>query len=160
MENQTQMNRAMLSIIKKHRKDYTQKLIEEIGKGIYRYERYGVHFSVAIGCALPVVNLENFSNMIRQTDSFLILEENLCVVIFEGAEHSGGLKAASNMLSQFEKFHFSDQLYLSFIDGSEFEDTERLVNKLINKLEHALKDELHNVLLDANDDDFNRKSYL
>ena len=142
------MQKELLEQIRVNRKKYEENILASIKDYVYNYERYKSNFTLAIGAACSDVDLEKFSSMIRPTDKFIILDEQLCCVIFPFTEADQGIKAVSNLLSKFERQFFSEKIYLSVVNAEEFTTPESMLNRLFNILKSGIENGMENMPLD------------
>lgn len=142
------MQKELLEQIRVNRKQYEEAILTSIKDDVYNYERYKANFSLAIGAACSNVDLENFSNMIRPTDKFIILDEYLCCVVFPFTDAQQGIKAASNLLSKFESQFFSEKIYLGVVNAQECSTPEGLISRLFDILKSSIENGMENMPLD------------
>jgi hypothetical protein len=142
------MQKELLEQIRTNRKRYEETIINSIQDYIYNYDRYKANFTMAIGAACNNVDLESFSSMIRPTDKFIILDEQLCCVIFPFTDAEQGIKAASNLLSKFESQFFSEKIYLGVVNAEECSTPEGLISRLFDILKSSIENGMENMPLD------------
>ncbi len=142
------MQNGLLEQIHANHKQYEEMIIKSIQDYIYNNERYKANYSLAIGAVCSNVDLNNFSNMIRPTDKFIILDEYLCCVVFPFTDAKHGVKAASNLLSKFESQFFSEKIYLGIVNAEEFSTPESLISRLFDILKGSIKNGMENMPLD------------
>lgn len=131
----------MLKIIKEHRKQYHKKILNNLDDYIYRKERYNLDFSIAIGICDTTVDMSGFNKYIRKTDCFIVLENYLCIVIFDGISIDNAIKAASNLQTKFQSENFGKQLFVGVADPNDYHNDDygfKMVHSLFDILEHAI----------------------
>lgn len=141
------MQKELLNKIRLNRLAYENKIFESIERDIYQCERYHVKFSLAIGACLEDQDMRAFEKMIRVTDTFIMLSENICCVVFGFTDASEGVKAASNMLSVFEAQYFSKKIYLSIINAKDCETPQKQISKLFDVLSFGIDNGMNNIPL-------------
>jgi len=143
------MQERLLEEIRTHRKEYEAEILACIQDNVYQNERYKVNFSLAIG-ATPSskVDVQIFAHLIRKTDKFFILGKHISCAVFSFVDSEQGLKAASNLLSQFEVKFFAEEIYLSILNVEDCTNVEKRVNELFSILEFAISNKMNNIPLD------------
>lgn len=143
------MQKELLEEITLNREAYQKTIIEAISDNIYQCERYSVNFTLAIGATLCKIDIKDFSKKVRKTDKFIILDDHICCAVFAFTDSAQGIKAASNLLSEFEMQFFSEEIYLSVINAEDCESAEKQVEKLLDILDYAIRNGMHNIPLDS-----------
>ncbi len=142
------MQKELLNKIRLNRLAYENKIFESIERDIYQCERYHVNFSLAIGACLEDQDMGAFEQMIRKTDTFIMLSKNICCVVLGFTDASESVKAASNMLSVFESQYFSKKIYLSIINAKDCETPQKQISKLFDVLSFGIDHGMNNIPLD------------
>lgn len=143
------MEKALLDDIRLHREKYGQKIIESLKDQIYECERYKVNFTLAIGATSSDIDMKNFSDIIRETDRFIVLDDHICCIAFPFTDHDQGLKAASNLLSKFEMQFFSKKVYLGIANTEECPSPEVHIQQLFDVLVYAITNGMNNIPMDS-----------
>jgi len=138
----------MIELLKTNRRKYLSVINEKIQDFSYRSERYNQKFSIAIGLCNEDVSLSSFSSYTRQTDEFIILEDNLCCIVLDCAPQGSGIKAATNMLSGFQHNYFGKTLYSSVVCSSEHSSSTQMVHQLFDVLEYSIANNMDNMVVD------------
>ena len=89
-----------------------EKLSQGIKDFAYRYKRYEINYSIAIGHSPENVDFSQISEYIRETDRFIILDHNTCVVVLDGSDDIRGIKATNNLLTHFQVEFFATPVLL------------------------------------------------
>ena len=142
------MQKELLNKIRLNRSAYEKKIFESIERDIYQCKRYHVNFSLAIGACPEDTDMGAFENMIRLTDKFIMLSQNICCVVLGFTDSSESVKAASNMLSVFEAQYFSKKIYLSIINAKDCETPQKQISKLFDVLSFGIDHGMNNIPLD------------
>lgn len=142
------MDRALVEHIRSHQSEYEEKILEAMEPFVYQKERYRVDYTLAIGATLAEVDLPAFAGMVRKTDSFVVLDEKICVIIFGFNLPEQGIKAASNMLSKFEMQFFASEIYLGIINSQDESNPKDQVKKLFETLCYGVQNSISNTPLD------------
>lgn len=142
------MDRALVKHIRSHQSAYEENILEAMESFVYQKERYKVDYTLAVGATLADVDLKSFSGMIRKTDSFVVLDENICVIIFGFNLPEQGIKAASNMLSKYEMQFFASEIYLGIINSQDESNPKQQVRKLFETLCYGILNGMSNIPLD------------
>ena len=144
------MDRALVEHIRSHQSEYEENILVALEPFVYQKERYKVDYTLAIGATFAEVDLPAFSEMIRKTDKFVVLDEKVCVIIFGFNLPEQGIKAASNMLSKFEMKFFASEIYLGIINSQEEIQAKDQVKKLFETLCYGVQNSMSNTPLDFN----------
>ena len=142
------MPQKVLHEIRENLHAYEAKIVEAIKPFLYQQKRYKVDFSVAIGVTLETMELNHFSEIIRETDQYVALDDNIGAVIFAFNNQQQGVKAASNLLNRFEQQHFGKRIFLGIINSQEEVSPELLVNKLFDTVCYTLLHGMSNIPID------------
>jgi len=142
------METELLEDLKFNRKSYEHKVLESIKENIYQRERYDINFTLAIGATCTEVRMEDFSELVRESDKFIVLSDHICCVIFPFTDSAQGVKATSNLLSKFEMQFFSQKIYLGIVNAKDCETPEHQVNKLFDILKFSIHNGMANMPLD------------
>ena len=142
------MQTELLEELRLNRKEYEKKVLESIKDNIYQNERYDVNFTLAIGATCKPMHMEDFAELIRESDRFIVLSDRICCVIFPFTDSAQGVKATSNLLSKFEMQFFSEKIYLGIVNARDCETPEHQVQKLFDILKFSISNGMENVPLD------------
>jgi hypothetical protein len=125
-----------------------EKLKDAIDNFAYRYERYSINYSIAVGCTSDNIDITPMSRFVRASDCFVVLDQNTCVVIFDCTNDDCGIKAANNMLTLFQGANFSSSLYSSIVTASNYSTPELAIKDLFYLLDYAIKHNMNGVLME------------
>jgi len=140
----------MISQIKENRiNSYQKEILEKIDNFSYRFKRYNQHFSLAIGFCDESIDMRNFGENKRQTDLFIILEKNLCCIVLDCAPSGCDIKAASNLLSQFQNSFFDKEIFTCVISSEEVQESSKMVSQLFDILIYSLERNMNNMIVDS-----------
>lgn len=143
------MQKELLKNIYDNRQEYEKKIIESIKDYRYNYERYESNFTLAIGAICSDINMESFAQLIRETDKFIVLDKRICCMVFPFSDASQGLKAASNLLSEFEAKFFSKKIYIAVENAGESSSSEKQVERLFDILKNSIENGMQNMPMDS-----------
>lgn len=138
----------MINMIKKNRSEYQKIIVDKIDDYFYKRTRYEQHFSLAVVLSTPELNISVFNEHNRQTDMFVVLEKNLCCEVFDGTTEESGIKAASNLLSNFESHFFTKRIVISIVFSKNYSTSTQMVHRLFDILEYAYSHKLENMVVD------------
>jgi hypothetical protein len=127
---------------------YRDLVLEKVTNELYRYRRYSLEFGCMLIYAGEPLNLEICANMVRQTDSVYMLEENLMLVVFENVNSEQSLKAAQNFLHAYQNWYPKEKLYASVAPIEQEETAIDIGSRLFIILEYALKHAIVNDVVD------------
>lgn len=131
-----------------NRKKYHKIILDYINDFTYRSDRYNADYSIAIVLCDSDINLGNFLQHTRQTDKFIILEKNLCCVVLDSSPSEVGIKAASNIQTEFQSINFGKELFTCVVTFKDYNDEYKMINSLFDILEYALSYRIDNVVVD------------
>jgi hypothetical protein len=114
------------------------KLLENVVEFSYRYQRYKTNYSIAIGYSPIEIDLKPMSNFIRTTDKFIVLNNNTCAILLDCANDECGIKAANNLLTQFQGNAFDTPLYSAIVTASNYSSTEKMIQELFHLIDFAI----------------------
>lgn len=146
----------MKNQIKENRKMYHEAIINRLSHFSYRKKRYKLNFSIAIGLCDEQINLSEFIEIKRKTDDFIVLQNNLCCIIFDGADSDSAIKAAANMQTDFQYKYFNKKIFVSVVAAEDYDDDIAMVNSLFDILDYAISNDLDNIVIDKNQMFFDR----
>lgn len=130
------------------RKGLQEKLLRKLSDFDYRFIRYKSNYSVAVAYFPEVVDLSPLKTFIRETDRFFPLQDNVHVIIFDGANDEKGLKAANNLLTYFQHAHFGKSLYASVVTANHSNTAPQMVAKLFDLLDYSISHNMDNLIID------------
>lgn len=115
-----------------------EKLIQTLKDFDYRFKRYQINYSIAIGYCSEDVNLSILSNHIRGDDRFIVLDHHTCAIIFNYCNVEAGIQSANNLLNHFHNTFVSAPLFGAVVTTSNYDSVTQMVTKLLNHLQHAI----------------------
>lgn len=142
----------MLSSIKNNRKQYHTIITDAIKDNLYRKKRYDLYFALAIAICDNDICMHEFSKYIRQTDKFIVLENNICCVALDGLSFDTALKATSNLHNIFQNKHYDKKLFISVVSSSEHTHDEngyKMINSLLDVLEYSISNNMNHQIADC-----------
>jgi len=132
------------------RKKHQKIIAEYISDFTYRSNRYNEDYSIAVMLCDADINLGHFLHHIRQTDKFIVLEKNLCCVVLDSSPPDVGIKAASNIQTEFQDKNFGKRLFTAVATFKDYDDEYKMINSLFDILEYAISYEIDNIVVDQN----------
>ena len=131
------------------REEYQKRILESIENEVYECERYKINSSLVIGDVSAGTHINEFSQEIRETDKFILLDSHTCCMIFPFTDTAQGVKAASNLLSKFEMKHFSEKVYFGIVNIEDCKSPTTQVGHLFDILEFAISNRMNNIPLNT-----------
>lgn len=125
-----------------------EKLSQAVKDFAYRFKRYKINYSIAIGHTPEDTDLSQISGFIRETDRFIVLSHNTCAIILDCSDELRGTKAANNLLTKFQGNFFSKPLYFTIVTASNYEADSKMIHELFYLLDYAIKHNMNNILLE------------
>lgn len=116
-----------------------EKLIQTLKDFDYRYKRYEINYSIAIGYCSEDVNLSVLSDYIRGDDRFIVLDHHTCAIIFNYSNVQLGIQAANNILNRFHSTFLSAPLFATLVTASNYDSVTQMVPELLNLLQDAIE---------------------
>ena len=141
----------MLTYVKEKRHKYLTTILECLDDSLYRKKRYNINFAISICLCEDGVSLIPFMEHIRQTDIFLVLEKNLCVIVFDAILEDAAIKAAENLENIYQMRYFSKKIFFSVVTSchEDFNNNgTKLIHALFDLLEYALENHKDNEVVD------------
>ena len=142
------MNRALVKHIRNNLDTYENALVMSLASFVYKKDRYGIDYSIAVGATLTEIDMTPFEKGIRMTDKFIYLDKSVCAIVFDFNDSEQGIKAASKMLTKFEMQFFSNKIFLGIINSEDETDVEQQVKKLFETLCYGVINGMSNMPLD------------
>ena len=139
----------MINLIKTNRNNYLSMIHDNMNEYSYRNKRYNINYAVAVGLCDNDIALNNFGNLARETDKFIILEDNLCSIILDCTPVHHAIKAASNMQTAFQNQYFNKSLFTSVVSSEDYTCNHKMINSLFDTLEYAITENMDNMVVDA-----------
>lgn len=124
------------------------KLSQAVKDFSYRFKRYNVSYSIAVGHTTENVDLSLISGYIRETDRFITLNHNTYAVVFDCTDEITGIKAGNNLLARFQGSFFSTPLYTSIVTASSYETNAKMIHELFYLLDYAIEHNINNIILE------------
>ncbi len=129
----------MFSLEKKRRQKYSNEVIHALEEYSYRYKRYHINFALALCyCSKEEAVLSELVDIKRKTDRFILLENNLCCVIFDCIDHKTSKKAAQNLEAQIQEHCTNEDYFMRAVSSLECESASKMINSLFDTLEEFL----------------------
>ncbi len=116
-----------------------EKLVQTLKDFDYRYKRYQINYSIAIGYCSEDVNLSVLSDYIRSDDRFIVLDHHTCAIVFNYSNVQSGIQAANNILSHFHSTFVSAPLFGAVVTASNYDSVTQMVPELLNLLQDAIE---------------------
>jgi hypothetical protein len=130
------------------KKTYKSKLLENAMEFKYRYERYKINYSIAMGYSPYKFDLESMSSFIRSTDKVVIFNKNSCAIFIDYANDECGLKAANNLLSKFQGRIFDAILYSAVVTASNYPSADTMILDLFHLIDFAIVNNTNQQVID------------
>ncbi|MDD5716462.1 MAG: hypothetical protein PHW64_01550 [Sulfuricurvum sp.] len=139
----------MVNLFNEHRKMFQEELVEKIAVFDYRYSRYHINYSVAIGYVSEAADLSNVANYLRKSDGFIKLNEHLYAIFLDSTDDEKGIKTSNNILSAIQAQFFSNHLYMAVVTASNYTDSFQMVHDLFDLVEYAITHNMNNIVVDS-----------
>lgn len=138
----------MLESIISNRKTYHKIILDYISDYTYRSDRYNADYSVAIVLCDSDIHLGSFLEHTRQTDKFIILEKNLCCIVLDSSPSNVGIKAASNIQTEFQSINFGKELFTCVVTFKDYNDENKMIHTLFDILKYAVSYKIDTMVVD------------
>lgn len=125
-----------------------EKLTQAVKDFSYRFRRYEINYSIAIGHTPEAIDLSILSRHIRESDRFIILNHNTCAVILDCTSDTCGIKAANNLLTHFQGTFFSTPIYLGIVTASNYDTDSKMTHELFYLLDYAIEHNMNSILVE------------
>lgn len=127
---------------------YQKQLLESAMEFSYRYERYNINYSIAIGYSPEEIDLSPMSNFIRETDKFIVFSNNICAILLDCTNDESGIKAANNLLTKFQGNAFDTPLYSAVVTASNYASSEKMIRELFHLIDFAIANNTNQQVID------------
>ena len=114
---------------------YHDKIAELIHLYEYRFNRYGLEYSLVLCYQREGEDLSDIGSLVRLTDSYMMLEKRYYCVVYEGTNLDQAMKAAHHIILHFKREHGSNEIFVSAVSAREKMDDEILEFELTPKEE-------------------------
>lgn len=94
------------------------------------------------------IDLVPMSNFIRNTDKFIVLNDNTCAIILDNANDESGIKAANNLLTKFQGSAFDIPLYSAIVTASNYSSSETMIRELFHLIDFAIANNINQQVID------------
>jgi len=141
----------MLPLIKTNRQKYHNIISDNIKDSLYRKERYQLDFALAIAICDEDICMRDFTEHIRQTDKFIVLEGHLCSVLLEGITNNTAIKATSNLQTIFQNRYFGKRLFISVVSSTDYNYDKygyKMITSLLDALEYSIVNNMSHEVVD------------
>ena len=148
----------MLSQIRNNRQKCHTMILDEISDYLFRKKRYELDFALTLAISDSNESTGDFSNHIRQTDKYIVLDKgSLGCIVFDGVSTDNAIKAATNLQTIFENRNFGKSHFISMVSSSDFgnEDAYKMINSLFDLLEYAISNNNSHKVIDLSYLEFN-----
>jgi len=127
-------------LLSKLEKKHTERLLNDIHLYQYRYNRYGLEYAMIALYLKEPLDLKPYSALVRLTDSFIELEDNFYVIVYEGANREKSLKSAQNIIKHFQREYPDKLLYVSGVTATEGANKNAMITLLFQRLGKSMKE--------------------
>lgn len=139
----------MIDVFNENRKHLQEQLIIETAYYHFKYSREETPYSIT----LTYISEEDFDfnrykEHLRINDKIILLQPNLCAIVFDGTTEEQGLKAAEHLLYHVQDLCFTKHIYMAIVTVNP-DDTEfQTVHDLFDLLSYALKHNMDNSVIE------------
>ena len=137
--------------LKKYQEKHIDEMLRVMDEHQYRFRRYNSIFTVALFYCDGLTKHRQIAEMIRKTDYYFRLEEDLFLLIFGETGGEGGIIAAEKVLSKLP-YKPGQNIYVAVavVEGNKDKEGTLLVHQLFNILEFAIEHNHINEVVDTN----------
>ena len=139
----------MVTFSAEQRSIMQEKLTQAIKDFSYRFKRYEINYSIAIGYSPEELDLTPLSHFIRESDRFVVLDQHTYAIILDCTDDESGIKAANNLLTHYQGEHFSKPLYTSIVTADNFDTVPLMIQELFYLLDYALEHNMNSILMES-----------
>ena len=140
----------MINVFNEHRQRFQERLIHETADYHYRFARYHMPYSLAVAYISEMdVDFTTFKRHLRASDKLILLQENLCTIIFDGTNEQQGLKATENLLAHVQDLCLTKHLYMAVVTVDDDSTEFQTVHNLFDLLSCALNHNMDNCVLES-----------
>jgi len=129
----------MFSLEKERRQRYCNEVIHALEEYSYRYKRYHINFALALCyCSKDGALLSDLVDIKRKTDRLILLDDNLCCVVFDCIDDETSKKAAQNLEAQIQGHCTNGDYFMRVLSSIECESALKMCDSLFDALEDFL----------------------
>lgn len=139
----------MIDVFKENRKHLQEQLIIETAYNHYKCSRDAIPYSIT----LTYISEEDFdfsslTKYLRVDDKIILLQSNLCAIVFDGTTEEQGLKATENLLSHVQNICFTKHLYMAVVTVNSHDTEFQIVHDLFDLLSYAINHNMDNSVIE------------
>lgn len=140
----------MIDVFNEHRNRFQEELMGNTTDFHYRFTHYAMPYSLAaIYIAESDVDLSIFKRHLRESDKLIVLQDNLCAIIFDDTNEKQGLRAAENLLAHVQDICFNKHLYMAVVTVNMDSTVFQTIHDLFDLIAYALNHNMDNYVLES-----------
>lgn len=126
-----------------------ETILSVLHERLYRYKRYDQEFTaLMIYADKHTLQLHDFSQHLRQSDSSHQIRQNLLLVVFDMTDESTGLKAAQNFQYSYMQQNMHNELFYAMAPIREKDTAIDIASRLLIIMDFALSEGMNNTIVD------------
>lgn len=139
----------MIDVFNKSRKRFQEQLLLETAYYHFKYSREEIPYSIALTyISEQDFDFNRYATHLRVNDKIILLQSNLCAIIFDGTNEEQGLTAAEHLLYHVQDLCFTKHIYMAIVTVNS-DDTEfQTVHDLFDLLSYALNHHMDNSVME------------
>lgn len=140
----------MVDFFNENRKRFQEQLIIETAYYHFKYSRDETPYSIV----LTYISEQNFDfhrykEHLRSNDKIILLQPNLCAIVFDGTTEEQGLKASEHLLYHVQDLCFTQHIYMAIVTVNPNNTEFQTVHDLFDLLAYALNHNMDNCIIDS-----------
>ena len=139
----------MVDVFNENRKHLQEQLITETVYYNFKYSREDIPYSIALTyISENDFDFKRYEKNLRTNDKIIMLQPNLCAIVFDGTTEEQGLTAAEHLLYHVQDLCFTKHIYMAIVTVNS-DDTEfQTVHDLFDLLSYALNHNMDNTVME------------
>lgn len=133
----------MIDVFNENRKRFQEQLVIETAYYHFKYSREEIPYSIVLTyISEKDFDFNRYAKYLRVSDKIILLESNLCAIVFDGTTEEQGLIAAEHLLYHVQDLCFTKHIYMAIVtvnsDDTEFQTVHDLFDLLSYTLNHNM----------------------
>ena len=139
----------MIDIFQENRKRFQEQLIIETAYYHFKYSREETPYSIALTyIAENDFDFNRYKEHLRVNDKIILIEANLCAIVFDGTTEEQGITAAEHLLYHVQDLCFTKHIYMAIVTANPDNTEFQTVHDLFDLLSYALNHNMDNCVME------------
>lgn len=139
----------MIDAFNGNRKYFQERLITETAYYHFKYSRDETPYSIALAYIVEDdFDFQRYEKHLRVNDKIILLQSNLCAIVFDGTTEEQGLKAAEHLLYHVQDICFIKHVYMAIVTVNPNDTEFQTIHDLFDLLSYALNHNMDNSVIE------------